>query len=431
MILFCWLLLGDFAWSMKERSVMWTVQLLIKKFGATDLVSGLLIGTLPQALALVLTPIVGYYSDRHRGRWGRRIPFLLVPTPFAALSMVGLAYSPEVGGALHAFLGSASPGSDASILITFAIFWTVFEVATMTANAVFFGLINDVVPKEVIGRFYGMFRAIGLGVAMLFNYWLLGKAETYYMEIFLAIGFLYAVGFTAMCLKVKEGGYPPPPAKLPRGSGPGLLVMGRTYFRECFGQAYYVWLYVHVALAWMAISAVHLFSMYYAKKVNLSMDAYGKYLAVTFFISFLFSYAVGMLADRFHPLRVGVVVLSAYVLVTLVAGLWVHDGLSFGIALIAFGVTSGTWHTAIASLSARLLPAARFAQFESARGLVTSLALMLIGPAMGWILDHTGHNYRYTYFASSLLAGLALIAALIVYRKFQQLGGPDHYVAPE
>src|SRR5882724_12206607 len=74
-ILFCWLLSGDFAWAMKERSVMWVVQLLIKKFEASDMEAGLLIGTLPQILALVLTPIVSYRSDRHRGRWGRRIPF--------------------------------------------------------------------------------------------------------------------------------------------------------------------------------------------------------------------------------------------------------------------------------------------------------------------------------------------------------------------
>lgn len=68
-ILFCWLLSGDFAWSLKERSVMWVVQLLIKKFEASDMTAGLLIGTLPQALALVLTPVVSYRSDRHRGRW--------------------------------------------------------------------------------------------------------------------------------------------------------------------------------------------------------------------------------------------------------------------------------------------------------------------------------------------------------------------------
>lgn len=429
-ILFCWLLLGDFAWSMKERSVMWTFQVLIKRFGASDFLSGVFIGTIPQALALVLTPIVSYFSDRHRGRWGRRIPFLLIPTPFAALAMVGLSYSPEIGTAMHGWLGGEATKLNATILATFAVFWTIFEVATLTANAVFFGLINDVVPKEVIGRFYGMFRVVGLGVAMLFNYWLLGKTETHYTAIFLGIGLLYGIGFTAMCLKVKEGSYPPP-AESTSGSFAGLGAGLKSYFTTCFGQPYYLWLYASIALAWMAIYAVNLFSLFFAQKVGLSMDAYGKYLAATFFISFLGSYLIGMLADRFHPLRVGLVAIALYALVTLVGGFVSRDGPSFGLALVAFGVASGAWQTATASLTPRLLPQARFAQFDSARALVTSLSLMIVGPGMGWFLDHAGHDYRFTYFVSSALALLSLASGYVVYRRFRQLGGPNGYVAPE
>lgn len=429
-ILFCWLLAGDFAWSLKERSVMWVVQLLIKKFEASDMISGLLIGTLPQALALVLTPIVSYRSDRHRGRWGRRIPFLLIPTPIAALSMVGLAYSPPLGEALHAGLGPLSPGLNPSILIVFAVFWTLFEVATVTANAVFFGLINDVVPKPVLGRFYGLFRATGLIVAMGFNYWLFGEAETHYASIFIAIGIIYGVGFTLMCLKVKEGAYPPPPVAPPSRAG-GLVAAVRTYFQECFSRPYYLWIYGSIALAWMAILVVNLFNLFFARSVGMPMDTYGKYLAATFFISFCLSYFIGVLADRLHPLRLGLGLLAAYAVVTGLGGWYVHDADSFGIALISYGVFSGSWQTATASLTMRLFPQARYAQFESARGLVTSLGLMLVGPVMGRFLDFTGHEYRYAYVASAVLALLSLLAGLVVYVKFRRLGGPTGYVPPE
>ena len=40
-VLFSWLLWGDFAWSMKERSVTPVVQLLLKKFQASDTLAGL------------------------------------------------------------------------------------------------------------------------------------------------------------------------------------------------------------------------------------------------------------------------------------------------------------------------------------------------------------------------------------------------------
>lgn len=429
-ILFCWLLSGDFAWAMKERSVPWVVQLLLKQFEASDFIAGTLIGSLPQALALVLTPTISYRSDRHRGRWGRRIPFLMIPTPIAALSMVGLAYCPELGAAMHQALGANSPGLNQSILINFAVFWTIFEVATITANSVFFGLINDVVPKEVLGRFYGMFRATGLGVAMIFNFWLFGKAETHYTEIFLGIGLLYGIGFTAMCLKVKEGKYPPPPPVQPSRAG-GLVAAVKTYFRESFSQPYYLWLYASIALSWMALGAVNLFNLYFARKVSMSMDTYGKYLAATFLISFMLSFPLGWLADRFHPLRMSLATLGIYVAITLAGGLFVTDASSFGIALIAYGVASGAWQTSTASLTLRLLPQARFAQFDSARALVTSFGMMTVGPVLGWFLDHTGHDYRHVYLASSALAALSLLTAAVVYRRFMRLGGPKNYVAPE
>jgi len=429
-ILFCWLLAGDCAWSTKERSVMWVVQLLIKKFEASDTVAGLLIGTLPQALALILTPIVSYRSDRHRGRWGRRIPFLMVPTPIAAMAMLGLAFSPTMGAALHRLLGGLSPGLNPSILIVFALCWTVFEVATVVANAVFFALINDVVPKAVLGRFYGMFRAVGLIVAMAFNFWLFGKAEAHYTAIFIGIGIFYGVGFTAMCFKVKEGSYPPPPPVPPSRAG-GLAAAVQTYFRECFTRPYFLWIYASIAFSWMAILVVNLFNLFFAKSVGMDMDTYGKYLAATFFISFFMAYLLGILADKFHPLRVGLITMGLFIVVTLGGGILITDAWSFGVGLIAYGVLSGSWQTSTASLTLRLFPQARFAQLDSARGLISSLGMMLVGPLMGRYLDRTGNHYQHVYLASGMLALLALLSGLMVYRYFLRYGGIKNYVPPE
>ena len=80
-----WLLWGDVAWSMRERSVQSVMQLLFQKFGASNFVSSLLIATLPYGLILLIGPIVSYRSDRYRSRWGRRIPFLAIHIPFVVL----------------------------------------------------------------------------------------------------------------------------------------------------------------------------------------------------------------------------------------------------------------------------------------------------------------------------------------------------------
>src|SRR5256885_3639472 len=111
--LFFWLLWGDFALNLKERSVPDALKLLLKHFHASDFVLALLVTSLPQAMALIVTPIVSYQSDRLRSRWGRRIPFLFATAPLALLSMVGLAYSPAIGSWLAHVAGARS--EDAAI----------------------------------------------------------------------------------------------------------------------------------------------------------------------------------------------------------------------------------------------------------------------------------------------------------------------------
>jgi MFS family permease len=53
---------------------------------------GLLMG-IDNILGIVIQPLVGYISDRTRTRWGRRIPFIVVGTPIAAVFFVLIPYA--------------------------------------------------------------------------------------------------------------------------------------------------------------------------------------------------------------------------------------------------------------------------------------------------------------------------------------------------
>lgn len=426
-ILFCWLLWGDFAWQIKERAVTPVAQLMLKRFHASDLIVGLLIGSLPAGLGMILGPVISVKSDRHRGRWGRRVPFLLVTTPPAALSMMLLAAAPAAGDWLHATLGPHSPGLQAARLIVFGLFWTIFELASVVACSVFGGLINDVVPQEIIGRFFGMFRAVSLIAGIIFNYWIMGRAESQFAAIFLGIGLLYGAGFLLMCFCVKEGAYPPPPAV--KGVHP--LREAGTYLRECFGNSYYPWLFASYALAGLASGPVNSFSVFYAKSVGLSMDAYGKYLALTYLISLALSYSLGAIADRFHPLRAGIVSIALYALAMLWGGVFATTPNTFAVAFVLHGVLTGVFLTCTASLGQRLFPREKFAQFASAGGIIGAGGYLVMPPLVGVVLDFTGHVYRYTFVASGMLALAGLAALVVVHGKFMKLGGPGHYTAPE
>ncbi|MEI8247207.1 MAG: MFS transporter [Lentisphaerota bacterium] len=426
--LFFWLLWGDFAWSMKERSAGAVAALMLRSFGTSDMLLGLLMGSLPNAIGMILGPVISYRSDRHRGPRGRRLPYLLVTTPIAVLGMVGLALSPWLGRTMQHFLGTAVIGLDTAILIFFGLSWVTFEFATVIANAIFIALINDVVPRGLLGRFFALFRALSLLSGIFFNFYLLGKAEEHYMWVFIGIAVLYGAGFSIMCLKVKEGEYPPPndPEHARGFSGAAKL-----YFQECFSNRYYCWVFGAYSLCLFAFVPLNTFSLFYAKSLDMSIDFYGKLSALTFVISFFLAYLLGILSDRFHPLRMAIAVIGVYAVVMLLCGILVTGPASFGAAMVAHGVTAGAFYTATASYGQMLFPKARFAQFNSALALLSAIGFTLAPAVIGMFLDSTGHIYRYTFFMGAGMAALGMLACMILYNKFMAMGGPARYQAPE
>jgi len=66
--------------------------LLLGDFVESRALRGAIMG-LDNVVAILLIPVVGAWSDRVDGRWGRRLPFLLVGVPLAALAFAGLPWA--------------------------------------------------------------------------------------------------------------------------------------------------------------------------------------------------------------------------------------------------------------------------------------------------------------------------------------------------
>ncbi len=429
-LLFCWLLWGDFAWQLKERSATPVVQIMLRKFEASDFLTGLFLLSLPSVIGVVLGTYISYRSDRHRGRWGRRIPYLLVTSPIATLAMFGLAFSPVIGAWVNARLGLGPAQLNHTIILVLGLSWTVFEFATVTANAVFGGLINDVVPRELIGRFFGMFRAVSLLSGMLFNYFLIGQASEYFRLILIGIGTLYGGGVMVMCAMVKEGDYPPPEA-LKEGGFAGLVAAIKDYGRECFSRPYYWWVFAAMSLGALTHVPVNLFSVYAAQSFGMPMGTYGKYLMVTYACSFVLAYPLGWMADRYHAVRMAIGTLAVYSAVMAVGFFTTAGPKSFGLLLWLHGVLGGCYFTGTAAMGQMLFPKLKFAQFAAAVALITAISSIVLGPALGALLDRLGHDYRYTFVLGSVIGATAVLATVVVYRRFMAMGGPRGYVAPE
>lgn len=447
--LFVLLLCGDFVWTMRDRSVGPMSQWYLGDLAVPNWLFGLLLTTFPALLGFILGPIVSVRSDRLRTPRGRRVPYLLWTTPIAAVGMIGIGITPVIASWLHS-LGDPSsslgvwlhglmdsPGQASALLgllenkmvvsvLCFGVFWAVFEVAAIVSMAVFNGLINDVVPQELLGRFYGLFRVVSLLDGIIFNFWIMGLVPTHFTLILVVIGVVYGVAFYWVCRRVKEGEYPPAPP--PRDGGRIEEVKG--YFRDCFSNTYYLSVFVALTLGALYLAPVNIFAIPYAKSLGMSMDTFGKCLAITYTVSLCIAYFIGWLADRFHPLRVVMVALGAYAAVALLGWFLAIDARSFAVFLVLHGIISGCHYTGVASLTQRLFPRTKFAQFSSAAGMLLAAGTMAIAPAVGAVIDSTGGNFRLTFVIGSIISLIALGSTWIVYRQYQRLGGASNSYSP-
>ena len=450
-VLFALLLWGDFAWSMKDRVVFpMTVKLAKERFELNDTLYSILIISFPNFTNIFLMPIVSYLSDRHRGRLGRRIPFLLFTTPFIVVGLLGIGLNAEIGGVIEKI---TSMNARTAALVAFCVFWVLFDFGNTLASAIFNALVNDVVPQRIIGRFFSLFRIISLLAGILYNYYLFEHALDWFKWIFLVLGALYAAGLYSMCFFVKEGKYPPP-EEIPADKSKFQRVFGAfiDYFRQCFSVPYYRWIIVALLLANISFHPINDFSIQYAKAIGVPDSTYGQLLAITYCFSIVLSYPLGALADRFHPIRTSFVSLAAYAVLMLVGWLVVNNpwqkeityyipGLmadpkklvlsSFAIVFIIHGVVSGCFFTLSSSLPLRLFPGSIFAQFASANAMILALGTTVIVPAFGFFLDVQESNYDLLFVLGAILSLISAVAFVKIHFYYKRFGGDENYIAPD
>lgn len=425
-VLFLLLLTGDLVWALRDRSIGPITQLLFKNHGASDFFNGLMLSSVPTTMGMVISPFISYFSDRYRSRFGRRIPFILITTPIVLAGMLGMAASKFLAPELQKLIPSLS--DDRAALWILGGAWVLFEFGVLIASAVFFALINDVVPAGLLGRFFGLFRIVSLLAGIGFNYFLFGYAEAHHEVVFAMLALLYGVGITLMCLFVREGEYPP----VEHGSpGRNNWTIAQEYLGRCVRSRYYWLLFAMLIVTGMVWLPAGTFIAFYAKKLEIDMDYYGKLGAASYLVSLVIAYPLGVWADRFHPLRCVIVTIACYWVISLAAGFLVCDRLTFSLAFMAQSVTAGAYFTVAASLTMRLFPRAQFAQYGIVGGLLGGVVNAFAVPLLGVFLDYSGHQYQYTFFMATAVSTLALILLAAYYRQFQACGGVKNYVAPE
>jgi maltose/moltooligosaccharide transporter len=427
---FFWILWGDFCFQLMETIMPALLPLNLKDAGASDTWISLIVVTIPMILNATICPIVSFWSDRHRGPRGRRIPFLLWPTPFIALFIILTAYSGSVGAWLHAVVAAHTSlaVSKASMVILACGFCMVgFQFFNMFVGSVYYYLWADVVPEAFMARFMSLLRYVSQGASWIWSFYIFGSAEQHMKAIYIGIGIFYLVAFTMMSLKVKEGEYPPPP---PVAEKPGLFGLIKTYFKECFRNPYYINFFAGTTLCSVAYCTRVFFIFLYRDQLGMTLDQVGKVNAWVTVASFILLFPAGFISDKIHPLRASLIGYAGMVVTSLLCFLFIHSRATMLICLLLNTLPETLCSVAGFPMYAALLPKDRYGQFCSAQAMLNSAGLIvgsaLAGVFMTWVKD-----YQYTYMWRSAFLFLSLIPMLLVYRGWKKYGGRKNYVAPD
>jgi len=312
-ILFFWLIWGDICYMLMEAVTGPIMLLRYKSYGAANWEIALLLNTAPLILHIILNPVISFKSDRYRSRWGRRIPFLLFTAPIVALGLVGLAYGDRMAFWLHDILGIEAMSPEKTAMWLLGILLLVFMFFNSFVTSTFWYLFNDVVPEHLLARFMSWFRFVSVLCQMLYSFYIFPQSEAHAVEIFLGAAAVCLFGFGLMCLNVREGKYPPPPAYDKGKTGATAAV--KTYAKECHSHRIYWYLWISTMIGSIG-GGVATFDILFKQAIGLTLQEIGIIAGILNFLVAILVLIAGWLADRYQPARVVMVghVLSLVIL---------------------------------------------------------------------------------------------------------------------
>lgn len=432
-----WMLGGVFFFQLLQNLQGMVVQLQLRWEGASDTLIGFK-SSLSSLVVFFWYPVVGSWSDRHRGPAGRRRPFILWSIPLMLGCLFLLAVAKPGGGLVHGLLGALGAGG-ALTAADCTVGWIfVALVFFMLVNALLvqgYGcLVADVIPPDVMGKFTGFYRALGALGSLAFSRWALGWVEAYTMEVYAVIGLLFAVVFLLLGWRVKEGDYPPPPPKAPGGR----LGAVKGFLRECFGHRVYVTFYLATFFNWASLAPIGYLMFFateagqpgYAPTLGLSLEEFGRVKGWTFLVQIPVFLLVGHFVDRFHPVRVAVLGMFLESVTFLGCFWFTRDANSLLFWLCLNQAAIAVYLGAFMALGPRILPRDRYGQFLSANGILGITSLIVAPPLVGRLLEVI-RDYRYIYLLCGLCTALSMLASWALYRQWRKLGGDSGYAPPE
>jgi Na+/melibiose symporter-like transporter len=374
-----------------------------QRFGLDPAVIGFFM-TLDNIAALFIQPPVGAWSDRLRTRIGRRMPFILVGAPLAALAFGWI----PLAGVLPLFVAGTT-----TLLLSMAL-WRTPVVALMP----------DITPSPLRSQANGIINFMG-GVGAITSF--LVGASLYEMNPaypFWMGSLLVIISSLLVFLFVRE-----PKTFEAAEEQPSLINSVREVLQDKDKSTVRILLAI---LFWfVGYSAIEaFFNLYATNHLGLTAADGTRLLGQLSLIFVIFALPAGYLGGRFgrRPMiMIGIVLMAAVILgiyllpiATLTTALTRLPVLGvvpvLGVLLMLAGIAWSLININSLPMVVDMTTAAKVGTYTGLYYLFSTLAA-IVGPNVnGWIVQLTGRNYNNVMLAAPVFLVLALVMMLGVTR---------------
>jgi maltose/moltooligosaccharide transporter len=417
-VLFFWLMWNDFSIMLLEQVGSLT-QFLMKDLGATytEIAS---VGTFGM-IGMWINPVFSVWSDRHRGRLGRRRPFLFATTPFLAFFLMITPYMPDFYRYMVKFPWAATilsyipMNGPVLFLVIDGVIIGLFNTMVLT---VFSYLYWDVVPEIVLGRFTSLSKVATALATFVWMFYFFGYGEHHMKGVYMGVSMFCLVIYLTSVWQIKEGEYPPPDE---RKKG-GMMAPVRAFFVECYSKPYFLWIFAGFSLFQIGNLGNDYRTFYLHYDLKLNLDQIGKASAIPQLLIIALGFGVGALADRLKPVRLMPSLSFLWALTSFGAYFFVRSQLSWliwytliNLAIFAQGVLMG-------ALTPELYPREKLGQFCAASATMQTVICGVMRPFVGMFFTYI-HYLRFSFLWSAFFDFLGALIFIKVYHNWRKLKG--------
>lgn len=436
---FFWMLFGAAVMMLQSTVFNVAMPYILKDYGLEDSLIIAALSTMISLMNTVMCPVLSFRSDRCRNKLGRRRPFILYTAVPLGISMALLPFLGKITGWLQiAVPGIAALLPDGMPLIVPVAFLGVglYFFFFLFVGAIYYYYIPDVIPVEMMGRYYGLFRVAGAGSAVFFNFFLMKSSVEQPEIVFPIIGLIYMTVASLMCIIVKEGSYPPPENNAVAPWYIRLYGACKSYVTDCFSKPYYMLYFMFTTMISISYCVGSFGNFFFQEGCGMSVAEIGQVNGIISLVTLICCLICGMAVDRVGGIVCALIGVGGMGLMNLLGGVFMMDywsALSWKCLLAVFmallSVASG-------KVLVEVFPKSKFGQFASAQAMISSLLVVILNYPIGifadfiqntqkavaankimqpWFMTVLG-DYRFINYHSALFMFLAFVLLCVFWR---------------